>query len=152
MKKLNKNGGIIFGIVTIVALTFSLFLYISKINDRKQIEENWYYTTATIQSITKTKENEKKGKVTIDYTWKLSYVYKNMHYTSSLCEKESKFDEENRKALVGDIVGVFVNPKNPNEVYMESFYIQKTTNNHWLILKENIFYEWTKNMARYEIV
>lgn len=130
MKKLNKNGGIILGIVTIVALVFGLFLYISKANDKKQIEENWYYTTATIQSITKTREITKKDKVLTNYTWKVSYVYNHMHYTSTLYENESKFDEENRKALIGDIVGVFVNPENPNEVYMKTFYIQKITNNH----------------------
>lgn len=126
MKKLNKNGEIIFGIVIIIVLTFSLFPYISKINNRKQIEENWYYATATIQSITKTGETNKKGKILTNYTWKVSYVYNHMRYTSTLYEKESKFDEENRKALVGDIVGVFVNPENPNEVRIESFYIQKT--------------------------
>jgi hypothetical protein len=114
-----KSKGSLFGLF-IVVFVILIGISILKGNDtlnRKQIEREWDYVSATINSVTCINENGNK----CDYNWKVTYVHHKRSYSTVLIERNAK--KTDHSDLVGSKMWVYVNPENPNEVVEATFHI-----------------------------
>ena len=104
-------------LLLVLVVGAALVFYMVGHSERRNIEKNWDKVSAMVTSVTKSKEENGK----YDYMWHVTYTYKGIKRRSVLEEKGSSNPE--KTSIKNEVVMIYVNPKNPEEIAEDTFNI-----------------------------